>query len=134
MVKESALQNDIHVESCGLGDWHEGQLPDERMLDVCKKRGVVLQSRAQLFKSEFFDTFDYILVADHQVMGELNQAVKDPSHKMKIHLFTTFSSAYNNQDIPDPYYRRRGEFEMVMDMIEDSCQGLLDNIRDKFLQ
>ncbi len=26
----------MHIESCGLGDWHEGQLPDKRMRETFK--------------------------------------------------------------------------------------------------
>ena len=134
LVNKANLQNHIHVESCGLGDWHKGQLPDARMLTVCKKRGVILNRRAQTFQQTFFDTFDYILAADHQVMYELHRWAKHSNHKIKIHLFTKFSHTYADQDIPDPYHEGIGQFEMAMDMIEDACQGLLDTVKEKSLQ
>ncbi|MGA8163585.1 MAG: low molecular weight protein-tyrosine-phosphatase [Waddliaceae bacterium] len=134
LVKNASLEQDVHVESCGLGDWHEGQLPDERMRHVCKKRGLVLQSRAQAFKPEFFDTFDYILAADHQIEYQLHRWAKHPNHKVKIHLFTKFSSINANQEIPDPYYEEMEQFDRVLDMIKDSCQGVLEELRGRLLQ
>ena len=42
---------------------------------------------------------------------------------------TAFSTIYVSQEIPDPYYQSNGAFELVLDMLEDSCQGLLKHIR-----
>jgi len=119
---------DLIVESCGLGDWHEGQLPDERMRKAAKSRGIVLSSRAQPFHTDFFEKFDYILAADKSVMYELHKWAKIPEHKAKIHLMTKFSSSYTNEEIPDPFYLDQGHFELVMDMLEETCQGLLAHL------
>lgn len=121
---------DIHIESCGIGDWHVGQLPDERMRDAAKSRGLVLASRGQQFKPEFLDKFDYILAADKAVLRDLYFHAKSPEHKAKIHLMTEFSSCYKGQEIPDPYYGGDPGFERVLDMLEDSCEGLIEQIKN----
>lgn len=121
--------SEIHVESCGLGDWHTGNLPDERMRESAKKRGYILSSRAQRFKDEFFDRFDLILAADRKVLHELFKYADHPDHKSKIHLITHFSPCYQDQDVPDPYYQGEAGFEHVMDMIEDACEGLLESLK-----
>ena len=137
ILKHFAAQNnfplELHIESCGLGDWHIGHLPDERMRDTAKARGVILSSRAQKFQLKFFDTFDYILVADQPVLRELYQYATNAEQKAKIHLMTDFSSSYKGQEVPDPYYRGEGDFELVLDMLEDSCEGLLKNLLNKNL-
>lgn len=120
---------DLHVESCGIGDWHIGQLPDERMRDAAKARGVILSNRAQQFKPNFFDRFDYILAADKEVQNDLYYFAKTPEQKAKIHLITDFSGSYSGEEIPDPYYLGEGAFETVLDMLEDSCNGLIEHMR-----
>jgi low molecular weight protein-tyrosine phosphatase len=124
-------QIDLHIESCGLGDWHSGHLPDERMRDAIKKRGITLLSRAQKIQPEFFDRFDMIFVADNKVMNELYKHALLPDHKNKLHLMTHFSASYRNQEVPDPYYGGEAGFEQVLDMLEDSCAGIIDHIKKR---
>jgi protein-tyrosine phosphatase len=128
-ISQQELTLNIYVESCGIGDWHIGQTPDRRIQEASKARGVALTSRAQQFQQGFLDQFDFILAADKEVLKSLYQYAKTPDHKSKIFLMTAFSSIYNNQEIPDPYYQANGAFELVLDMLEDSCQGLLQHIR-----
>lgn len=128
-AEKNSLSNDIFVQSCGIGDWHVGQFPDERMREAAKNRGITLTSRAQQFQHSFLDTFDYILAADHEVLKDLYRYAKNPEHKSKINLITAFSTTYHGQEIPDPYYQGAAAFDLVLDMIEDSCEGLLNHIQ-----
>ena len=119
----------VYVESCGIGDWHIGQAPDQCIQEASKARGIVLTSLAQQFQHAFLDEFDYILVADKEVLKFLYHYAKTPDQKAKIFLMTAFSPIYAGQEVPDPYYQSNGAFELVLDMLEDSCQGLLQYIR-----
>lgn len=128
-IEKQSLK-DFHVESSGIGNWHVGQLPDIRMQDATKKRGIILSNRAQQFRRDFFDTFDYILVADHEVLNVLYQHAGTAEYKSKLHLITAFSTSYQGFDIPDPFYDNDAAFELVLDMLEDSCEGLLHHIKN----
>jgi len=119
----------LHIESCGLGDWHKGQLPDERMRKSSQHRGYTLTSRAQEFVPEFFDRFDLILAADHSVMNQLHRFAIQPDHKAKIHLITHYSPLYKDEEVPDPYYQGEAGFEHVLNILEDSCEGLLEHLK-----
>ena len=123
LVEKEGLQ--VHIESCGLGDWNLGQLPDARMRDAAKSRGVILSSRAQRFQPEFFERFDLILVADNKILKDLYRRDSKLEFKAKMHLITHFSKVYTDQEIPDPYYDGDAGFESVLNMIEDACEGLL---------
>ncbi len=127
MAAKEGMQ--VHIESCGLGEWHVGNLPDERMREAAKGRGIILASRAQLIEHHFFERFDVILAVDNQVLHELLRLAKTPEHKAKIHLITAFGSVYKGQEIPDPYYGGDAGFENVLDMLEDSCEGLLKHLQ-----
>lgn len=119
----------FHVESCGIGDWHIGQTPDWRIQEASKARGIALTSKAQQFRQKHLDQFDFILAADKEVLKFLYHYANSPEHKAKIHLMTAFSTLYKDQEIPDPYYQPDGAFELVLDMLENSCEGLLEHIR-----
>jgi len=129
MISQDSQLAHVHVESCGLGDWHAGKLPDERMRSAAKERGIELMSRAQNFKLQFFEDFDYILAADHEVLKVLYSFAKEPTEKAKIHLITAFSSTFKNEEIPDPYYGGDAAFELVLDIIEDACQGIIGHLK-----
>jgi protein-tyrosine phosphatase len=41
---------------------------------------------------------------------------------------TDFRKKYNYDEIPDPYYGGAEGFELVLDLLEDTCEGLLEKI------
>jgi protein-tyrosine phosphatase len=129
LVEREKLSYPVEIQSCGLGDWHTGKLPDERMREAAKKRGLTLMSRAQKVQPHFFDQFDFIFAADHKVMNELYKYASTPDYKSKIYLMTHFSNAFRNQEVPDPYYDNISGFETVLDMLEDSCSGILEHLK-----
>lgn len=128
MNAESDNPLELHVESCGLGSWHIGKLPHEDMQEAAGDRGLTLYSRAQLFKPEFLERFDYVLAVDQSVIHELYRYAKIPEQKAKIHLVTEYSKLYHGEKIPDPFSQGRVAFDLVLDMLEDSCQGLLNHL------
>lgn len=129
MNQQSESPLPLHIESCGLGSWHVGHLPHEDMRKVAADRGLSMHSRAQQFKPAFFDRFDYILAVDQSVIHELYRHAQTPEQKAKIHLVTEFSSLYHREEIPDPFSQGRGAFDLVLDMLEESCQGLLEHLQ-----
>ena len=131
VLQHLAKELDFHVESCGLGDWHEGQLPDPRMRAAALERGIPLTSRAQAIHPDHFDRFDLILAADHSVVHELQKHASKPEQKAKIHLMTKFSPIYKDQEVPDPFYENQAAFELVMDMVQDCCEGLISELQNK---
>lgn len=127
-ARQNPLLANLRVASCGVGDWHVGHLPNEKMRETSQLRGIVLTSRAQLFKPEFLDEFDYILAADREVLFDLHRHARDTAQKSKIHLMSVHSSLYPGEDIPDPYFGGQEGFELVFDMLEDCCDGLLNHL------
>lgn len=119
----------LEIMSCGLGDWHVDQLPDARMRQAAFKRGITLSSKGKLFFPHFLDEFDYIMAADHEILEHLHQFAITPEQKSRLHLMTAFSTTYQGQSIPDPYYNE--SFDQVLDMLEDACQGLIHDIKEK---
>lgn len=128
--KAEEIGVDIHIESSGLGDWHVGSLADERTRNSASKRGFVLCSRAKKFEEKDFDEFDYILAADNKVLHHL-QKFADLEQKAKLSLFTKYSSAFPNKEVPDPFYGGEEAFENVLDILEDACEGFIAHLKTK---
>ncbi len=128
-LAKSQFAQPLTIDSCGMGDWHVGERPDPRMLAASMQRGVSLPGRARLLHTDDFDKFDLILAVDKQVLYDLYQKASTPQHKAKIHLVTAFSAAYHNMDVPDPYYSDEAAFNLVLDILEDSCEGILDHLK-----
>lgn len=118
----------VEIQSCGLGDWWIGKLPDERMRQAAGKRGIALVSRAQKLTREFLDEFDMIFAADRKVLMQIYEHADTSEHKAKVKMISHFSELYANQEIPDPYYGGDEGFERVLDMLEECCQGIANHL------
>jgi protein-tyrosine phosphatase len=114
---------DLRIESAGLGDWHVGQPPDERAQHHAKGRGYDLSAqRARQVRLRDFDDFDLILAMDRGHLRAL-QRMAPPEHRAKLRLFAA------DRDVPDPYYGGAQDFERVLDLVEDQCRGLLEELK-----
>lgn len=131
MAQAAGLGDLIQVESCGMGDWYLGASPDSRMAAAARARGWNLQGRARLFEPSFFDHYDYILAVNREIFDLLQARAALPQHKAKVHLLADFSAAYPGQDIPDPFFGGQESFELVLDMLEDCCGGLLEKMKSE---
>jgi protein-tyrosine phosphatase len=131
MASQDEFLQGMRIESCGLGDWHVGQLPDIRIRAAAKDRGIILSNRAQHFRADFLDQFDYVIAVDREVLNHLYRYAKLANYKAKIHLISEFSEIYKNEEIPDPYYQGEAAFELVLDMIEDCCKGWKNHLKQK---
>ncbi len=130
-MKAIAMQGgcDLHVESCAIGDWHVGELPDKRMRETAQQRGYLLDSRAQVFAPEFFEIFEYIFAADESILSFLLSEAKTEEQKKKVAFITEYSEQYRGLPVPDPYYGDKKSFDYVLDIIVDACKGILEHVK-----
>ncbi|MCE5206436.1 MAG: low molecular weight phosphotyrosine protein phosphatase [Porphyromonadaceae bacterium] len=133
IVEKNDLQDVIEVDSAGTSGWHEGELPDERMHAHGEKRKYDFCSYARKFRKSDFDKFDYVIVMDKNNYNSVKALADSPEQIGKIHLMTEFSLQYGYYDeIPDPYYGNSSDFELVLDLLEDACVGLLQSIKNHY--
>jgi protein-tyrosine phosphatase len=113
---------ELRIESAGLGDWHVGDPPDERAQHHAKNRGYDLSAqRARQVRPHDFDEFDLILAMDRGHLRVL-QRMAPAQHRAKVRLFVA------DRDVPDPYYGGPDGFERVLDLVEERCRALLEEI------
>ena len=129
MVEEAGLASEIEVDSAGLGDWHVGQLPDERMRRHALKRGYVLDHRARVFvPREDFPRFDDIYVMDEENYRMVTSKARNAEEKAKVRRLADYLVEHRAPAVPDPYYGGAADFEYALDLIEDACGELLRQI------
>ena len=131
MVRDAGLSTDILVDSCGTGAWHVGDAPDARMTAHAKKRGYdlsVLEAR-QFSAPEDFATFDYILTMDNSNLRHILALDTQRQFHSKVRPLLTFCRVHQVEEVPDPYYREGEGFEYVLELLEDACTELLQQLK-----
>ena len=115
---------EVQVESRGTHDYHVGEPPDERAQRHALRRGYDLsRQRARHVTVEDFAVFDLVVAMDRGHLRLLERACP-PEHRYKLRLFLS------DADVPDPYYGGPEGFEAVLDVVEEGCKALLDDIKD----
>ncbi len=128
VVKSQGLKQNFVVDSAGTHAYHIGEPPDPRSQKTAMKRGIDMSlQRARQIESKDFQRFDYLIAMDRaNLSGMLRLA--DPSNKHKAHLMMSFiDSEYD--EVPDPYYGDGDGFELVLDLLESACLGLIKHIQ-----
>ena len=124
-IAERGLGDRLTVDAAGLEAWHAGEPPDRRSIHHAQQRGYELsQLRSRHFKPADFDSADWVLVMDD---GHLTRALAlcPPQHAHKLRLLSDFCRVHVASEVPDPYHGQARDFEHVLDLIEDACDGLL---------
>ena len=131
-VNQRALQDLFDIDSAGTSGHHKGELADSRMRAKAIKRQINITSVSRKFVSKDFNSFDYIVVMDDENYANVTSLDPNGLHRSKIRKMTEFCSArYSGFDkVPDPYYGGEDGFELVLDLLDDACDGLLAQICD----
>ena len=127
-IAARGLGERLAVESGGLEAWHTGAPPDARSIEHARRRGYDLSDlRARPFGRQDFARADWVLVMDD---GHLQRAARlcPPQQAHKLRLLTDFCRRHEANEVPDPYYGQAGDFEVVLDLVEDACDGLLEQL------
>lgn len=130
-VEQAGLTNAIDIDSCGTAAYHIGKSPDPRSIESAAKRGIdISQLKARQAQASDFTTFDYILAMDESNLANLQQ-IQPANSKAKLGLLMDFATQTKGTEVPDPYYGGEDGFELVLDLLEDTCGALLDDIKAK---
>lgn len=128
LVTEAQLTDKIYVDSCGTAGHHAGESADPRMVEHGLKRGYHLTSIARGIKNSDLDDFDYILTMDDSNYRNV-MALTNSDNQAKVKKMTDFCHQFDHTEVPDPYYGGPQGFELVLDLLEDACSGLLEKVK-----
>jgi protein-tyrosine phosphatase len=128
-VLEADLAHRFDIDSAGTSDYHLGDPPDTRTVQVAVARGVILEHRARQLIRADLERFDYILAMDTDNLRRARRLTNTYVHA-RVQLLRDFDpAAPEGAEVPDPYYGGARGFEEVHDLVESACRGLLLHIR-----
>lgn len=132
IAERKGMADAITADSAGTYGGHAGQLPDSRMRAAASRRGYDLRHRARLITEEDFLDFDMIVVMDDMNYESVSRLAPERRYLDKLYRFTEFCRRHPQwSHVPDPYYEGREGFELVLDLLEDGCEGILERIGEE---
>ena len=129
-IKTSGLDHLISCDSAGIIGFHSGAPADARMQMHAIRRGYKLPSISRQVKPKIdFNRFDMVIGMDDQNIKDLKALSRSEKDKKKIFLMTDFCLKMTFNHVPDPYYGDNEDFELVLDILQDACDGLLEYLK-----
>ena len=155
-VEKNGASSRYIIDSCGTGggasgwykpggfSYHEGDPADGRMTAAASARGVRLTSRSRPLRPSDMSEFDMIVCMDESNVQSVNVAVSYWAEKgmvdrngdlatiTKMTNFlqdATWKKKYDH--VPDPYYGGSKGFELVLDLLDDACDGLFQHLEQQ---
>ncbi len=126
LVAEHGLETRVGVDSAGTISYHAGQPPDPRMREAAARRGYELEGSSRLIRPEDVDRFDLIVAMDRSNLADLDEILGDRPDNVR--LLSEFLPAGSPVEVPDPYFGAGRGFDVVLDMLEEACPRLLDQL------
>lgn len=115
-------------DSAGTHGYHIGNPPDPRAIAVARERGVDIAGlRARQVVVADFSRFDLILAADADNLDRLRRS-RPTAATAQVELLLPWAGL-SQQEVPDPYYGERRDFEAVFDLLERAAEGLAQRLR-----
>lgn len=134
MIEKASLSAQYEIDSAGTIAAHAGEQADRRMQRHASRRGYLLDSISRKVLPEVdFQYFDYIIAMDDSNYDDLVRMARSDEEVKKVSKMTDYSQNYSYASVPDPYYGGDEGFELVLDLLEDACRGLLEFIEGNSL-
>lgn len=129
VIDERGLTRSFFLDSAGTYGGHAGDMPDRRMRVHARERGYNLTHRSRRITPDDFNTFHLIVAMDHANVTTLHDMIANTTQESKIVMMGRFiHPTWHHDYVPDPYYEGSEGFELVLDLLEDSCRTLLTAI------
>ena len=130
MIDDAGLSQHFMLDSAAIGAWHVGERAHPLTLATLKKHGIEYDGRSRQITRGDFETFDYIYIADREVMSSVYRMGKAGETKVSLLLSAAYGdNLLKTDEIPDPNYT--GQFDAVHEMITIGCAEILKRIREE---
>lgn len=128
-LKERGLENQIKADSAGTGDYHIGEDPDPRSIEVAKRHHVPISHKGRQYAMEDARQFDYILAMD--ASNHRNIIHTSAAKPEGLYLMRDFEPEDKGADVPDPYWSSEDGFEEVYQILDRSLDAFLEFLMEK---
>lgn len=132
LVARGPLAGRVEIDSAGTHAYHIGSTPDPRSVEHAAKRGIDLTPlRARKIEKTDFAHFDHVLAMDANNIERLRE-ICPARHASRIQLLMDFAERGAGLEVPDPYYGDTADFEQVLDLVEEACVRLHNELLRRF--
>jgi len=129
LVDDAGLQGQVTLDSAGTGGWHVGATADPRTRAAAAKRGLEITHRGRKFVAADLERFDLVLAMDRDNLAAILEMTGSRSAP-DVRLLRAFDpAAPDGAEVPDPYSGDPAGFDLVLDLCERACRGLIDHVR-----
>jgi len=129
ILKSKLDDNIFFVDSAGIGNWHQGEAPDQRSIKVAKNHKIdISNQRARQFSIKDFDQFDYIYAMDNNNYNDIISLAIDQKSKDKVKMISNELFENQNIDVLDPYWGTENDFEEVYKMLNEICTKIAEKL------
>ena len=116
------------VASAGTERYHVGERADPRAIEMAESNGYPLaQHRARQVAPADFSAFDLVLAMDRVNLDALGR--HRPRDAREPFLFLEHVGFDEIDEVPDPYYGSRRDFERVLDLARRGSALLIERLR-----
>ena len=126
MVEDAGRGAEFDIDSAGTISYHSGEPADSRMRAAAQRRGYSLDSRARRLADGDFHNFDLIVAMDDDNFRDIQG--RSPGLGAEIVRMCDYCAVHAESEVPDPYYGGAAGFEKVLDILEDACGRLLEQL------
>lgn len=129
-ILSSMLDSDSYeISSAGTGNWHVGDAPDPRSIEVARKNGIDISHQKGIHFSPYhFELYDYIFVMDTANYRDVIKLAKNDAEKQKVQPILDGLFVEENMDVPDPYFGGKQGFDNVYRMLYQACEKIVSRI------
>jgi protein-tyrosine phosphatase len=130
LLNQRGLSDRFVVDSAGTGGWHTGNPADRRMHAAAGRRGIQLPSRARQISLDDLSDFDLVLTMDDANLTAVQGLAREAGRRATatVRPMLSYAKRFTETEVPDPYYGGEAGFEHVLDLLEDACSNLLDEL------
>ncbi|MEX0845473.1 MAG: low molecular weight protein-tyrosine-phosphatase [Balneolaceae bacterium] len=128
-VKEAGLKDYFYIDSAGTAAYHVGESANSRSQAKANEHGIHLPSKARKFEYADLEEFDLILTMDSQNYTNIKELDRKNRFIEKVKMMREFDPQPGNGEVPDPYYGGPEGFENVFQVLNRSCNALLDLLK-----
>lgn len=133
-LAESGFDDRVEVDSAGTIGYHAGEPADPRMQQAASARGYELTSMARRVSLRDLERFDLVIAMDRSNLEDLRELAEGaaiaegPPLAEKIRLLSEFLPEGFPADVPDPYWGGERGFDEVLDLLEEACPRILEEL------
>ena len=103
--------------------------PSSQLCHECGYQNPGVKSRP--VRKDDLEQFDLVVGMDRENLRDLKRRDKRGQWEGKIVPMCFFTTRFLDEEVPDPYYGGQEGFDHVVELLQDGCANLLENLKEQ---